>query len=1143
MQEQRPVEKQFQQKQTVEHEPNAIEPGSWRTERKARATKKQPVIPPGRVEKIGSVGSAEVFVRRATKTIEFENPNEVWVVPTDHEFNLDGFIAKQVFRYYSPNALATMRSSLWKEVQSRNKRGFSFEFVASAQHEVDDGQNYFFATAYSELGEVTLQNVAVATRAIVSSQYLSGKETVNIPLLGAGQGILPADKVTETTVRAVLASQPQTSLKKIVIHVPDAICFMAARDAAKAGGAPIDARAQRVYNDTPEGDDKLRIKTEIDALAEMLLLRNVQPPLVVGILGGWGSGKSFVMHLMERRMLEIRSLMIEENRAWPLTQKQIDAGAKATDLSPYIGHIYPIHFDAWTFAKADLWSSLMQKIFSELDEQLRLESQIQNLKNEDKPLSLLDTGPLWTQLIAFDAERRKPILESAIGKDALERYFKNPVADGLWEAFRNAKYSKLKDLENVKKEIVDLTKKENDARALADKAKEEALIKSAANVEQAELAAGAKRKAAAEAQKKAEQEFSDYYNQKVKDAGINQLKTEANKIGESALAAIKQKLNLDKDHPLSDPRAAQVELSTLWQQIVWLWETRQFLYLIIPIVALSAVVGPAFLDWMKDFQVPGAVLGGIGIIGNYWAAFMKHKKGVQDATQSVINHINKVKADLDAERDHWIAKKTSDLVVNVSLPPVPEVAAAAQNKILALEKDADDFKKQREKEVAAATKMETELGEIAQLSSIADLLKSRITNKTYEEKLGLLHQVQGDIRDLSESLILLERDVYEDAKRMRFPRGPARVVLFIDDLDRCPPDSVVKVLEAAQLLVKTPLFVVVIAMDLRYVTRALEREYKDILVRNGDPSGLDYLEKIIQIPYRVRPVRANAVDGFLESQMEVAPEEPEAEADANATKPAGSKKQDGVATNAKDKGNNDKENKDGEKENVKTADGDRNTTDKGGKPPMSPLPAAELKFEAWEANFLRECLAETELTPRSIKRIVNVLKLMKIVWHRATPIEEECEKIAIWLLVMSAEHPVEVNHIIEQFIKKLPTPVGENAAVPARFSHDDPAGQQSICDFITDTKEQFRSGGNEANWQDLDDSSRLLLEDYLLSDLDERTVDLIRSFSFIGSIGRDLTITAVANGGGLAPIAPPIPPQLEQSGFDMNENDRGQQLA
>ena len=85
-----------------------------------------------------------------------------------------------------------------------------------------------------------------------------------------------------------------------------------------------------------------------------------------------------------------------------------------------------------------------------------------------------------------------------------------------------------------------------------------------------------------------------------------------------------------------------------------------------------------------------------------------------------------------------------------------------------------------------------------------------------------------------------------------FPRGQPRIVLFIDDLDRCEPNKVIDVVEALQLLVKTKLFVVVVAIDPRYVCRSLEtRKYVNILNRSTTPTGMDFLEKIIQIPYRV----------------------------------------------------------------------------------------------------------------------------------------------------------------------------------------------------------------------------------------------------------------------------------------------------
>ena len=47
-----------------------------------------------------------------------------------------------------------------------------------------------------------------------------------------------------------------------------------------------------------------------------------------------------------------------------------------------------------------------------------------------------------------------------------------------------------------------------------------------------------------------------------------------------------------------------------------------------------------------------------------------------------------------------------------------------------------------------------------------------------------------------------------------------RIILYIDDLDRCPPKRVVEVLEAVHLLLAFDLFVVVVAVDARWLERS-----------------------------------------------------------------------------------------------------------------------------------------------------------------------------------------------------------------------------------------------------------------------------------------------------------------------------------
>jgi len=129
---------------------------------------------------------------------------------------------------------------------------------------------------------------------------------------------------------------------------------------------------QGVANDSAQGEDCLNVQDEIEAMATVLMLRSLQPPMAVAILGSWGSGKSFGMYLIQQRIEAIRRQGLTRLQAWGDLNYPNDTQI----TSPYVGHIYQISFNAWTYAKSDLWASLMQEIFYELNRQITLERQI-----------------------------------------------------------------------------------------------------------------------------------------------------------------------------------------------------------------------------------------------------------------------------------------------------------------------------------------------------------------------------------------------------------------------------------------------------------------------------------------------------------------------------------------------------------------------------------------------------------------------------------------------------------------------------------------------------------------------------------------------------------------------------------------------
>jgi len=84
-----------------------------------------------------------------------------------------------------------------------------------------------------------------------------------------------------------------------------------------------------------------------------------------------------------------------------------------------------------------------------------------------------------------------------------------------------------------------------------------------------------------------------------------------------------------------------------------------------------------------------------------------------------------------------------------------------------------------------------------------------------------------------------------------------RIIIYIDDLDRCSERQVVQVLEAIHLLLAFPCFVVVAAVDARWLDTALRQQHAHLADRQSDVSPADYLEKIFQIPFWVRPLRVD----------------------------------------------------------------------------------------------------------------------------------------------------------------------------------------------------------------------------------------------------------------------------------------------
>lgn len=94
-----------------------------------------------------------------------------------------------------------------------------------------------------------------------------------------------------------------------------------------------------------------------------------------------------------------------------------------------------------------------------------------------------------------------------------------------------------------------------------------------------------------------------------------------------------------------------------------------------------------------------------------------------------------------------------------------------------------------------------------------------------------------------------------------------RLVVFIDDLDRRPPDRIVEVLEALKLFATTEGCVYVLGVDHEVVARSIQAKYKETVGnRDGAPiDGVRYLEKIVQLPFLLPSIEIGDIQGYVKS--------------------------------------------------------------------------------------------------------------------------------------------------------------------------------------------------------------------------------------------------------------------------------------
>ncbi|MFL6076957.1 MAG: P-loop NTPase fold protein [Mycobacteriales bacterium] len=171
------------------------------------------------------------------------------------------------------------------------------------------------------------------------------------------------------------------------------------------------------------------------------------------------------------------------------------------------------------------------------------------------------------------------------------------------------------------------------------------------------------------------------------------------------------------------------------------------------------------------------------------------------------------------------------------------------------------------------TDLRRQLQDLTAAGQLAGLVAEQAGRGDYRSRLGLMTQIRADFERMAALLAAAGTEHDTDDVGDTLP-AIDRIVIYVDDLDRCPPARVVDMLEAIHLLLAVELFVVVVAVDPRWLLQALHSHYREQLTGiTGDdagtadpwqPSAVQYLEKIFQVVLTLPPLTEAGYRGLVD---------------------------------------------------------------------------------------------------------------------------------------------------------------------------------------------------------------------------------------------------------------------------------------
>ena len=441
------------------------------------------------------------------------------------------------------------------------------------------------------------------------------------------------------------------------------------------------------------------------------------------------------------------------------------------------------------------------------------------------------------------------------------------IFDQLFAFLESPEEKEQAKLENLKKQIADQSALAAEAKAAVTKA-QNVRIEAEAELRNAVLAR-------IEEEGKVSRLLDDLSNLPIAVEVQNQLRDVAKALGLPKLERSFKELEARADEVRSlTGRFKALALSIFTGPGWWVRATLFIVALLSPLlVSWLALHGT---PWLKDLlagtgRTIAQVITAMAALSTWLAAQVKAGNSIVTKLESAYDQVAKVRADREAT----------------------DLAAKAQA-ALAEKKQAEEEARHTLHEAEEKLKtIKSELAELAPGRQLMRFLRARASAEDYRQHLGLVSLVRQDFKQLSDLMTAPKADASatSDAASQAnaapntdgSPKAPPpelpsidRIILYIDDLDRCRAERVIEVLEAVHLLLAFPLFAVVVAVDPRWLRQSLLDHYPRLL-GGADAEGKDgrrslgrpatpqdYLEKIFQVPFNLQPMEKTGYESLVD---------------------------------------------------------------------------------------------------------------------------------------------------------------------------------------------------------------------------------------------------------------------------------------